>query len=260
MVTASTWQPDVPECGRLSFPADSIRSLFQPIVFVNEQRRMIAVEALARGPRQTAYENPLALFANARRNGTVGELDRLCILKALEGAAVLPSYVGLFINVHPSTLCDDCSFPAFLAESAAHCGIAPQRITIELLEHARVTSCQCQQLQATIKVLHGYGVKLAVDDVGSAADDLRRALALDPDFLKVDGDLVRGAVSDLRQRAVLHAITHQAKRCGAYVIAEGVEAPAALDVARVAGITYAQGYMLGRPVSADIVAARASNR
>lgn len=260
MATASSWQTAESQCGRTAIPAGAITSLFQPIVYVNEESRMIAVEALARGPRQTAYENPLALFAAARKDGSVSSLDKLCIQKALEGAALLPGYVGIFLNVHPQTLCDDCSFPAFLAESAARFGIAPQRITVELLEHARVHNCHCQQLQATVKVLKGYGVKLAVDDVGSATDDLRRALVLDPDFIKVDGDIVRGAVGDLRQRAVLHAITYQSKRCGAHVIAEGVEDPASLEVARLAGITYAQGYLLGRPVSADIVAARASNR
>lgn len=260
MVTASTWQTDVSTNGRLTFPSDSITSLFQPIVYVNEQTRLVAVEALARGPRQTAYENPMALFAAARRSGTVAQLDRLCITNALVGATILPAYVNVFLNVHPSTLCEDVSFPAFLTESAAKVGIAPQRITLELLEHARVNSCHCQQLQSAVHVLRGYGARLAVDDITGASDDLRRALSLNPDFLKVDGDLIRDSVGDLRRRAVLQAVCEQARRANAHVIAEGIEQPAALDVARTAGITFAQGYLLGRPATAEIVAARVRNR
>jgi EAL domain-containing protein (putative c-di-GMP-specific phosphodiesterase class I) len=225
-----------------------VTPVFQPIMDLAGQRhRIIALEGLARGPQFTALESPTALFAAARRAGQVAQLDRLCIATALEAARQLPPDVDLFLNVHPATLCQDCGFPAFLANEAAQAGIAPQRITIELLEHARVSQCECRQLRATIQVLRGLGVRLAVDDVSGAPEDVRRVLSLKPEFLKMDAHVVRGARSDLRLRALLHAIAEEAAAAGAQVIAEGIEELRDLDAVSSAGITLAQGYLLGRP-------------
>ena len=229
---------------------ETLTSLFQPIVQLDGyQRRLVAVEALARGPRKTAYESPLALFAAARLQGTVADLDRRCILSALHEALALPRDIDVFLNVHPTTLCNDVGFPAFLADAAQHYAIAPSRLTIELLEHSRISSSECHQLKANISVIRGLGMRLAVDDVSGMPDDVRRALAVRPDFLKVCGELVRGALTDLRARAQLDAIAHQARRAGAVVIAEGIESPAVLDLAVSAGIRVVQGYLIGRPVT-----------
>lgn len=174
-----------------------VTPLFQPIVDIAGVRhRIVAVEALARGPRGSAMETPGALFAAARRAGAVTQLDRLCIAAALDAARALPEHLELFLNVHPTTLSQDVKFSAFLAASAANAGIAPTRITIEILEHARIDQSECRQLRASIHVLRGHGIRIAVDDVSGAPEDIRRALSLRPDFVKVDAHVVRGAQKD----------------------------------------------------------------
>ena len=231
-----------------------VTALFQPIVALGPQgHRTIGVEALARGHGKSALESPLALFAAARKAGLVAQLDRLCIQAALEAARLLPRHLLIFLNVHPITLCEDIAFPAFVADTAARCGLQPQRLTLEVLEHSRVSQCNCPQLHAAIHVLRGYGMNLAVDDVGGAPEDCRRALALRPEFLKVDAGMVRGADTAGRYRAQLHALADEAQRKGARVIAEGIEHSGDLEVVAAAGISLAQGFMLGRPVSAEIL-------
>ena len=63
----------------LPFPADAVRSVFQPIVDL-DAGTVVAYEALARGP-QGPWERPDVLFAEARRTGDLAELtherDRL---------------------------------------------------------------------------------------------------------------------------------------------------------------------------------------
>lgn len=244
--------------GELKAPrlrAGLVTPLFQPIVVVRAggRRVIVAVEALSRGPQGTAFESPVALFAAVRRSGLVAQLDRLCIETALDAARRLPAHLVVFLNVHPATLCLDSGFADFLAEAAERHGIAPSRLALEILEHSRVTDCQCRQLLSALQVVRGTGVRLAVDDVSGAHEDFRRALALRPEFLKVDAEVVRGARTDLASRALLRAIAAQAAGIGARVVAEGIEDQADLDVAATAGIELAQGHLLGRPVVADIV-------
>ena len=225
-----------------------VSAVFQPIVDLSGTcHAVVAVEALARGPLGTILESPAALFSLARRCNAVAELDRTCIIAALEDAGRLPDHLDIFLNVHPTTLCQDFEFPAFLAETAARAGIGPARLTLEVLEHARATECRCKQLRASLQVIRGYGVRVAVDDVTGAPDDVRRALSLEPDYLKVDAHVVRSSESDLRMRALLHAIAIQAASAGATVIAEGVEELRDLRAVATAGIALAQGYLLSRP-------------
>jgi EAL domain-containing protein (putative c-di-GMP-specific phosphodiesterase class I) len=232
-----------------------LRSVFQPIVNLEGVRpRVIAVEALARGPRGTAVEMPASLFLAARRANRIAELDRRCIEVALLAAQDLPAHLDLFLNVHPSTLCSDWEFPAFLASAAADAGIAPSRLTMELLEHARVDRANCRQLRGALQVLRGLGVRLAVDDVSGSPDDLRRALSLEPDYLKVDAWVVRGSKEQPRQRALLHAITHESQRAGVRVIAEGIEDLHDMEAIVDAGIHLGQGYLLSRPAPVEAFA------
>ena len=232
-----------------------ISSVFQPIVNVNGARpKTVAVEALSRGPHGSAVELPGAMFLAARRTGRIAELDRRCISAALEAARDLPAHLDLFLNVHPSTLCSDCEFPAFFAAAVAESGIAPSRITLELLEHARVDRSDCRQLRGTLQVLRGHGIRMAVDDVSGNPEDLRRALSLSPDYLKVDAWVVRGSKDQCRQRALLHAITNEAMRAGVRVVAEGIEELRDLEAVTDAGIHLAQGYLLSRPAPVEAFA------
>ena len=84
--------------------ATGIRSVYQPIVRLAD-RRVIAYEALARGPAGSPLERPDALFAAARAEGLETALDWECWRAALRGA--LESGLGpdraLFVNVEPSS-------------------------------------------------------------------------------------------------------------------------------------------------------------
>jgi EAL domain-containing protein (putative c-di-GMP-specific phosphodiesterase class I) len=76
------------------------------------------------------------------------------------------------------------------------------------------------------------------------------------DFVKIDRDVVRNALAHPSARAVLLAIIAFAGEVGTYVIAEGIEDGAMLNLVRSGdGVGFApagrvhgaQGYLLGRP-------------
>ena len=52
---------------------------------------------------------------------------------------------------------------------------------------------------------------------------------------------------DPTRQAMVAGLTHFATRSGCEVIAEGIEEPAELETLRELGVTFGQGYLLGRP-------------
>jgi EAL domain-containing protein (putative c-di-GMP-specific phosphodiesterase class I) len=190
------------------------------------------------------------MFAAARQAGAVAHLDRACVRQAIEDAGAAGATACLFLNVHPVTLCDDFGFPSFLVSCAWKAGIAPERVTVEILEHARGGDRDPQLMLAALGVLRAVGVRIAVDDV-CGADDARRAEVFEPDYLKLDAALLHDARHDLCARELMRAIV---ARAGAdRVIAEGVETAADLEIVGRAGIALAQGFFLARPAPVTIL-------
>jgi EAL domain-containing protein (putative c-di-GMP-specific phosphodiesterase class I) len=91
------------------------------------------------------------------------------------------------------------------------------------------------------------GIRIAVDDTGAGYAGLHRILTLCPHILKLDTTLTRGIDIDPIRRALATALVTFAGEIGASIIAEGIETPEELTMLRQIGISWAQGYHLGRP-------------
>jgi EAL domain-containing protein (putative c-di-GMP-specific phosphodiesterase class I) len=81
------------------------RAVYQPVVRLPE-RRVVAYEALARGPVGSALESPAAMFAAAGAEGLVAELDWACRMAAMGGAldGRLDPATALLVDVEPDVL------------------------------------------------------------------------------------------------------------------------------------------------------------
>jgi EAL domain-containing protein (putative c-di-GMP-specific phosphodiesterase class I) len=66
-------------------------------------------------------------------------------------------------------------------------------------------------------------------------------------MVKVDMALTRGADDDLARRTLLGGLARFAGSVGCQLVAEGVETEPELHALSGCGITYAQGYLFGRP-------------
>ncbi|HEV8123066.1 MAG TPA: EAL domain-containing protein [Gemmatimonadales bacterium] len=230
----------------------AIRTLFQPIFrLVPDGPELFGVECLSRGPAGSVFESPASLFGFARDAGTVCTLDRACIALGLCHAIDLPSSTLVFLNLHPETLKNDIGFPAFLEEAAGWYGIALDRIVIELLEYSRIAwarpTRRCRQLAG----LRAKGVRLALDDVHTSVDEVSRVADYQPDFLKIDGEVLRGAKFHAPHRHFLVTMLDFAERLDIGVIAEGLETEHDLRVTQAADISLAQGFLLARPAPLD---------
>lgn len=225
---------------------------FQPIWDI-DSTRPLAFEALARPAPELDLSGPQEAFDIAERIRQVYELDCLCIRKALESVANLPSGATVFLNVAPVSLAhvrfDPDAFVAQLREA----GVDPRNVVIELTE--RRIDDQAAIIQRA-HALQALGVRMALDDTGSGHAGLEILSKLRLDFVKIDRSLLVKAIDDKGARGVLAGIIAIARETGSYLIAEGVESRALLDFACNAhdpgnaaspGIRGVQGYLLGRP-------------
>jgi EAL domain-containing protein (putative c-di-GMP-specific phosphodiesterase class I) len=74
--------------------------------------------------------------------------------------------------------------------------------------------------------------------------------------LKIDRSFLRDVLADPIANNVTSAIISLAKSLGLGVIAEGIESEGQLELLKALGCDLAQGYLLGRPMSATDIVAR----
>jgi len=223
-----------------------LESVFQPVFELGGKRpRIHYLEALTRGPQDTNLRTAGVLFEYVRRKGRAAEIDRLCIAAALRTAARVDPTPPLGLNVHASTLERDFEFVEFLLSGAASHGLAPERIVLEIVEHAPRWSGP--RFAEALAALRSAGVRLALDDVGLGQSNYRMLLECRPDYLKLDAFILKDCHLDSGRVAVIESLLLLARRLGAQVIAEGIEQPDELETARGLGVGLVQGYLLAKP-------------
>jgi EAL domain-containing protein (putative c-di-GMP-specific phosphodiesterase class I) len=223
---------------------------FQPIFEIRPRRsRLHALECLTRGPEGTNFHQAAILFEYARRRREEGVLDRACAVTAFRSASVLPGEPHLSVNVHASTLGRDRGFVAFLHATAELNGLAPERLTVEIVEH--LGFWDRPRFLDALEELRRLGIRIALDDVGVGQSNFWMILESRPDYLKVDHYVVQGIHHDPYRQAVIETMAELARKVGARAVAEGVEDSADFHVVTSLGVDLLQGYLLSRPLTAS---------
>jgi EAL domain-containing protein (putative c-di-GMP-specific phosphodiesterase class I) len=205
---------------------------FQPIVDLRDAS-VIGYEALA---RPVDGSSPEALFAKARELGMLTVVDRACRAAALRDAAAagLRAPFALFLNADAGAL--ELEAPAPPPGGAT--------MVIEITETALTDRPETVLRTLTQLRIHGWGVSL--DDVGADSRSLALMPLLYPDVIKLDLLLLRErAPADIAR--VVTAVGAEAERRHATVLAEGIDSEDQLAMARAAGATLGQGFLLGEP-------------
>ncbi|MEA2190575.1 MAG: hypothetical protein QOI73_696 [Solirubrobacteraceae bacterium] len=215
--------------------AGQLRSAFQPIVDL-ETRMLVGFEALVRGPQGSDLAQPDQLFAAARANDLLAELDAACQATAVASAHLqaITSPLTLFVNIEPD---------------AAGFGPLPRigrdvRGIVELTE--RTLTSRLAELLPAVQQARERGWGIALDDVGADTRSLALMPLLRPDVIKLDLRLVQTHPTP-EIAAIAGAVGAQAERTGATVLAEGIESEEQAQYARALGATLGQGYLFGRP-------------
>jgi EAL domain-containing protein (putative c-di-GMP-specific phosphodiesterase class I)/GGDEF domain-containing protein len=224
----------------------ALSSVFQPIVSLTGGG-IHAHEALIRGPQGMPLQSPDALFAAARREGLLQDLEVACVLAALERWAALKQNGRLFVNISASALarCFHGRSGVHITEYVSRFGLNPGMVVFELTEHEQVTDIV--QLVEIAREVHAAGMSFALDDFGDGRSSLRLWSELSPDVVKIDKYFTGQISQHAKKLKTLRALMQIAETFGTTLVAEGVETGDDLRVLRDLGVPLVQGYFLGRP-------------
>lgn len=211
----------------------AIAAVVQPVLRLDDGRT-IGFEALARiGDRA---EGPARWLDRASDAGLRVELELACLEAALRLGSP-PGDTLLFVNVSPRTLVDP--------RADELCAALAGRLVVEITERDRIDDYDA--LRAWRELWRPEGVALAIDDTGAGQATLRHVLELEPDYVKLDRNLIAGIDAQHARWALIAALRVFADEVGAVLVAEGVERVEEVRSLRRAGVHLAQGFVLGRP-------------
>ncbi|MDP1825158.1 MAG: EAL domain-containing protein [Archangium sp.] len=230
---------DLPSLNRrLDRAIEGLWMAYQPIVEFSKQRPL-AYEALLRSdaPEVKGPGDVLYLAEKTGRLFDLGRAIRSSVAGELPG---LDSATDVFVNLHPADLED----PELYQPGSPLTAFA-RRVVLEITERASVA--HDEDLTTHIDGLRALGYRVAVDDLGAGYAGLTTLARIQPEFVKLDGSLVRNIDTSGVNQMIVGAVVALSERMGLRVIAEAIETAKELTMLRELGVDLMQGYFFARP-------------
>jgi diguanylate cyclase (GGDEF)-like protein/PAS domain S-box-containing protein len=240
---------------RKALDGGTLEILYQPIVRLADHT-IAGFEALTRWDHPLYGRIPPSEFvAAAEESGLITPLGLYVMERAARDLAswqnAMESEPLPFVSVNVSSrqllrhdLINDVK--AVLART----GVAPETLKLEITE-----SLVMQNPEYAAKVLtriRELGAGLALDDFGTGYSALSYLQRFPFDTLKIDRSFVRPNGFPGRS-VILRNIVKMAHELGMEVVAEGAENEAEVAELEEAGCEYVQGFIFGRPMTAQMV-------
>ncbi|MBD5146406.1 MAG: EAL domain-containing protein [Ruminococcus sp.] len=217
---------------------------FQPIYSLNT-KKVIGLEALARGDYHGDSVSPTLLFNYARENDCVLYVDRLCRERAMNAFTHRQETAPtLFINFETSVLNSTVPGNGEIMRTAAENHISPENVVIELNESYVRDS---YDLMMFVDFYRSKGFLIALDNVSTGLDTMNRIMLVNPDIIKIDRAIISNIESNSYNQEVFKSIINTAKRIGALTVAEGVETVDEVITCMLMGVDYFQGFYFSKP-------------
>jgi EAL domain-containing protein (putative c-di-GMP-specific phosphodiesterase class I) len=225
---------------------DGIEIHLQPLI-QHPPGRIHGYECLMRGiDADGAVVCPTRMFDLARKLGRVEELDERCRNAAIRSISrVRGAGLTFFINFIPGAAKNPRKSLATMSAQLDDAGLKPGQIALEVVETEKVDDRR--ELMHVLRSYRKAGFKLALDDVGAGYSSLLSVSKVRPDYIKLDGELVRRAAAGALEAKIVRDLAETARQNGIVTIAEGIETPEQFRLATASGIRLTQGYWLGAP-------------
>ncbi|MFI3177498.1 MAG: EAL domain-containing protein [Eubacteriales bacterium] len=121
----------------------------------------------------------------------------------------------------------------------------PSRLVFEILEDECFKDTT--ELKDFVAEIKHYGSKVAVDDFGSGYSNLLELIKIKPDFIKVDGQIIKDIHNNHDNEIIIGTISSMAQQLSVELVAEFVETLEIQNAVVAHGIDYSQGYFFSTP-------------
>lgn len=119
------------------------------------------------------------------------------------------------------------------------------RLVFEILESENLSDYDF--LEEFVLKYKKLGVKIAIDDFGSGYSNFIRIIRLKPDYLKIDGSLIKNIDKDNNSYEIVKSIIAFSKTLNIKTIAEYVHSEEIFNLLLELDVDEFQGYYFGKP-------------
>ncbi len=239
MQNTLTWKRKI----QYALENDKIIPVFQPIV--NDKGKVLKYEALMRmltiEDNKEKLISPYFFLDIAIATKQYSKLSYRMITKVLKHIKETQHIFS--INLTYSDFTDPEIMKLFTDTLTQH--NIGDRLIFEIMESESIKDYKL--LERFIKKFRKYGVKIAIDDFGSGYSNFGNIIQTRPDYLKIDGSLIKNIDKDRQTQIMVKAITNIAQELRVKVIAEYVHSKEVLEKLHEYKIDEFQGYYFFEP-------------
>jgi diguanylate cyclase (GGDEF)-like protein/PAS domain S-box-containing protein len=239
---------------RSAIERGEISLVYQP-EFDALSHRIIRFEALARWNHPALGAIPPSRFIPiAEESGQIGKLGAFILEQACREAVSWQTAARQPVQVAVNVSSMQFRQQGFVDEVRSvleRTGLSPDLLQLELTESIMLNNPGTTQ---TMNELRRLGISLAIDDFGTGYSNLSYLPSLPFDSLKIDGSFLSNIQEPHESESMIRTLTELAHNFGMKVIAEGVETPEQLEMIRSLGVNELQGFLMGRPTEAPLLA------
>jgi diguanylate cyclase (GGDEF)-like protein/PAS domain S-box-containing protein len=224
--------------------------LYQPKLQLRENH-VFSAEALLRWNHPTRGLLPPAEFlALAEETGLLHPIGVWVLRTATEQVAAWARSgfgLGVQINFSDRELTDP-GMLELIEATLADTGIDPNKLEIEITE--RVAAADLARTIDTVRAVRAHGTHVALDDFGTGFCSLTWLQQIPVDIVKLDQTFTMRLGVHPASTAIVQAVLRLCAALGLGTVAEGVETAEQLAQLRDLGCDAAQGFYIGKPMTA----------
>ena len=229
---------------------DAVTPFYQPIF--NRDKEIVKYETLMRlkdvdKDGETIYLLPYLFLDVAVKTKQYLQLSHQVISKAL--ADLNRTNKQISINLSFKDILDNDFVESLDKNLDKIDSLNKERIVFEILESDHISDYTI--LEDFIEKYRKQGIKIAIDDFGTGYSNFAHILKIKPDYIKIDGSLIKDINTDKNSYEMVKSIIDFSKALNIKVIAEFIHSQEVFDLVSELGVDEFQGFHLGKP-SLDI--------
>lgn len=221
--------------------AGKLIAFFQPIAD-SKTGKIVKYEALARVMDEGTIHLPIEFLPYIKSTTAYRLMSKVILTKAFD--MIKKHKTAISVNFDVENFLDVTIYETIYDVIYERRDLASM-LTLELLEDKEIKNMT--EILERIEALQKLGVKIAIDDFGAGYSNFEYLLSIRPDFLKIDGSIIRMLNINPHAKEVIKAILQMCINLNIKVIAEFVSDEEKSDELRKMGIDYLQGFFIGKP-------------
>ena len=228
--------------------------VYQPQIDANTNS-VVGVETLIRWHNPTLGDvSPSEFIPVAETTGMISEISHFVYETAVDEFCEINNNINiktqdkmrLSVNFSVAQLFDE-RLIELIDKIKNKEGFSSTEFVIEVTENIFIEDID--KARIVLEKIKESGIKISLDDFGTAYSSLNVLKTLPINELKIDKSFVRDILTDEQDRKMIHGIINLCKDLGIPVVSEGVETKEQADILRRYGCDILQGFYYAYPMT-----------